>query len=420
MKRNCSQPKLVAGLAAGVSIGISMIGTMAMAGGLARPNGWGPQNTSVGGAGSTMVDDPTALYINPAALAFSAPQVMLGAEYVFAPRTYTPINAAGTRGEDQSVTAKAPVPLFGAIGRFSYNGRPSRFTIGMAVMNTFGGKLRYPKKPDVPAINATQDAVVEFLIGTSFEISDRLAIGASLRVGLGLFSSDVTDSPVTAKVEANGLGVGMTLGGMFRPTDRIKLAAVWRSPMTVRTSGESVIQFPLGPSAQLAEHTQRWPQQAILGASVDLTRAFTLAFQADWSEWSRIQVISVELPKMPALSQRYAVAWTDNYAARLGTEYRINTKLRIRGGAWFDSNAVPNRTIERQYRDGDKLGISCGAGLRLGKWAVDFAADYGLPNKRTVADNRAANVGWPDMQNRAPGEHGGSIYTGELTFRRLF
>ena len=414
MNRICRNSTLVACIAALVAMS-----SHALAGGLARPNGWGPQNTAVGGAGSTMVDDPTALLINPAALAFSSPQVMLGAEYVFAPRTYTPVDAAGTRGADQSTSAKAPLPLFGAIGRFSYNGRPSRFTIGIAAMNTFGGKLSYPTT-NVPAINATQDAVVEFLIGTSFEISDRLSVGASLRVGLGLFSTDVTDLPITAKVESNGLGVGMTLGGMFRPTDRIKLAAVWRSPLTVRTSGDSVIQFPSGPSTQLAEHTQRWPQQAVLGASVDVTPAWTLAFQADWSEWSRVQVLAVELPKMPALSQRYPVAWNDSYAARIGTEYRLNPKVRIRGGAWFDSNAVPDRTIERIYLDNDKVGISGGAGLRLGKWAVDFAADVGLPNKRTIADNRASNVGWPDMQNRAPGEHSGSIYSGELTFRRMF
>jgi long-chain fatty acid transport protein len=399
--------------------GLTCSSAASWAGGLARPNGWGPQNTSLGGAGTAMVDDPTAVFINPAALAFADAQVMLGGEYIVAPRTYTPIDAAGVRGDDQSTTPKAAVPLVGAIGRFWHGDQPSRFTLGVLALNTFGGKLSYAKMA-VPAINATQDALLEFVVGTSFEISDKLSVGASLRVGLGLFSSDVTDLPITAKVEANGLGVGMTFGGMFRPSKRVKLAAVWRSPLTVRTSGDSVIQFPSGESSQLAEHVQRWPQQAAVSAALAITPALTLAVQADWSEWSRVQQLSVELPKNPPLNQVYNVAWNDSYAVHVGGEFRVNPTAKVRAGGWYDTNAVPDRTIERLYLDNNKIGLSLGTGLRFGAWGVDVAADVGLPNKRTIADNRAANASWPDMQNRAPGEHSGSIYTGELTVRRMF
>jgi long-chain fatty acid transport protein len=393
--------------------------SISSAGGLSRPNGFGPQNTSAGGTGATMVDDPTAVFLNPAAMTFSSKQVMVGGELVIAPRSYVPIDAAGVRGTAQTANAAAPLPLLGAIGRFENNNQPSRFTLGFLVMNTFGGKLSYPNT-GTAAIDATQDAVVELMLGTSFEATDRLAIGASVRLGAGLFSSDVTELPLTAKVNSNGIGLGMTLGAMYRATDRLTLAASWRSPLTIKTTGSSTIEFPAGPATQLAEHVQRWPQQASIGASVNVSSAITLAVQADWTEWSRVTELSVDLPNMVSLSQVYPVAWNDNFSLRVGADLRVHRAIHVRAGGYFDSNAVPDRTIERIYLDNNKFGVSGGVVVRRGSWLLDVAADVGLPNSRTVVDNRIEAGSWPQLQNRAPGEHRGSIVTGELSVRRMF
>jgi long-subunit fatty acid transport protein len=122
-------------------------------------------------------------------------------------------------------------------------------------------------------------------------------------------------------------------------------------------------------------------------------------------------VIAVEFPDRPTLDQRYPVDWDDNLTARLGAEAQVKPSLVLRAGAYFDSSAVPDRTIERQYLDDDKLGVAAGASLALGRWRVDAAVDVVLPGSRTVDDNRMELGAWPSRANVAPGEHAGSVFS---------
>ena len=137
------------------SLVVALAGT-ASAGGLQRPSGISPRGTGMGGAFVAFADDPSAIYFNPAALDAMDPQIMVGGELVYGPRTYTPVAADGTRGPEQSTTIVAPVPSIGLVGRFGEGDRPSRITVGLGVFNTFGGDVSYDKT-GLPALDKTRE-----------------------------------------------------------------------------------------------------------------------------------------------------------------------------------------------------------------------------------------------------------------------
>lgn len=396
---------------------LPLVAGVAHAGGLGRPNGISARGAGMGGAWTAFVDDATAVWFNPAALSEVEPQVNVGGELVVGPRTYTPVADDGTRGAAQKATVVAPVPSAGVVGRFWYDDRPSRFTLGGGVWNTFGGRVAFDKS-GMPALDSTEEAVIEASAGTALRISDKLSIGAAIRVGIGLFSVESTQMPYDAQLSASGLGVAMAWGMLFRPVEKLRIAAAWRAPMNITTTGSGQIEGASGVEQVSVEHEQAWPQSASLGVGVEASRALKIAAQVDWVQWSTVTDIVVQLPGSGNPDQVYREDWEDSWTVRLGGEYAASKAVAIRAGTYLDTAAVPDRTIERQYLDSRKIGVAGGGSFRFGAWRVDAAVDYVLPNTRTVPQNTPTT---PDYERaKAPGDYRGSLLTFEASVARVF
>ncbi len=389
----------------------------AHAGGLGRPNNISARGVGMGGAWTAWADDATAVWFNPAALSDVEPQVDVGAEIVIGPRTYTPVADDGTRGTPQKATVVAPVPSAGVVGRFWYNGQPSRFTLAGGVWNTFGGQVAF-EKTGMPALDETQDAVVEASAGTAMRISDKLSIGASFRLGVGLFAVKATQMPYDADLKAMGLGVSMAWGFLFKPTDKVRIGAAWRAPLRITTTGDGTVLGASGLEQVSVEHEQVWPQSASLGVGIAPTPQLKLAVQVDWFQWSMVKQLVVQLPGSGNPDQIYREDWDDSWTGRVGLDYAVTKAVAVRTGAYYDTNAIPDRSSERQYLDSNKIGLAVGGSYRRGAWRVDAALDFLIPNTRTVPQNTAAT---PDYERaKAPGDYHGSLYTFEASVARAF
>jgi long-chain fatty acid transport protein len=385
----------------------------AAAGGLSRPNGISARGVGLGGAFTALADDATALYFNPGALADVEPQADAGGELVVGPRSYTPLNPDGTRGPQQSATVIAPVPSVGVAGRFTNaQDQPSAVTFGGGLWNTFGGQVSFPKTGN-PAIDASQDAVIEATAGAALRVSDKLAVGGALRLGYGLFSVDSTMNPYDAHLSASGVGLGAALGALVKPTDTLRVGIAWRSPLHVSTAGSGTLALPAGATDEDVAHDQRWPQEASIGVALAPAPTIRVAAQVDWAQWSTVHDITVRFPASPGLDQNFPEGWHDTWTVRAGGEYAASA-FAVRAGAYFDTSAVPDRTIERQYLDTNKVGVAAGASLRTAGWRVDAAIDLVLPSTRSVPDNTAATMAFPADRNIAPGEYSGTLLTFEL------
>ncbi|HTL36667.1 MAG TPA: outer membrane protein transport protein [Kofleriaceae bacterium] len=402
-----------------IAIALGAVTHAAHAGGLERPNGISARGTGLGGAFTAFADDPTAIWFNPAALDATEPQVMIGGELVYGPREYTPVAADGTRGAKQEATIISPVPSLGVVGRFDYDDRPSRFTLGFGVWNTFGGEAAFPKT-GMPALDTTRDIAIEADGAAALHISDRLAVGGTFRLGIGLFKVESTMKPFDSDISASGVGVAMAWGALFKATDDIRIGLTWRSPLRVTTKGSGTIVFGGPAERHDVRHRQNWPQQVSLGVGWQTSPRLKLAAQLDWTQWSQIDKITVEFPASALPTQIYPEYWDDSWTARVGGEYALSPALALRAGTYFDTTAVPDRTIERQYLDSNKLGLSAGTTLRAAGWRFDAALDGIIPTTRTVENNATDVMGFTPLVNTAPGDYRGTLITFELSAARPF
>jgi long-chain fatty acid transport protein len=396
-----------------------LVGTAAHAGGLQRPNGISARGVGMGGAWCAWVDDATAIAFNPGALDAVDAQVHVGGELVVGPRSYTPVATDGTRGPAQEATVVAPVPAIGVVGRLSTDDVPSRLTFGLGVWNTFGGRISY-EPTGMPALDATQDVLLELDAAASVHVSDKLSIGGALRVGIGLFATEATMNPFDADLSASGVGLGMTWGALVRPSDDLRVGVTWRSPLRVTTKGSGVVEFGGPAERHDVEHRQNWPQQVMLGVGWQAMPRLKLAGQVDWSQWSQVEEIAVVFPNGILPDQIYPEYWRDSWTVRAGGEYALTESVAARAGAYVDTAAVPDETIERQYTDSNKLGVAGGASVRSGSWRFDAAIDAVLPNTRTVPNTTVSADGVGALQNKAPGDYRGGLFTFELAAAREF
>jgi long-chain fatty acid transport protein len=412
-----------AGLAA-AAVAALLAPRPAAAGGFGRPNSISARGVGFAGAFTAIADDPTALHYNPAGLGFlSANDVQVGLELVVAPRTFVPIDAAGERGASQDATPVAPLPSLGFAYRLTQDDVPTGAVIGIGLWNSYGGSLEYdPLPPGTPAINSTTEAVLEVVPGVGYQINDVVAVGIGVRVGIGLFDANTSVKPLDTTLSTRGVGIGASIGILVRPTDSLSLGAVWRSPLDVTVKGQGT----LGTTPVMdvdVEHTQHWPQSAGLSAALRPIPALLVAAQVDWTQWSRLDDLQIVFPAQSAFNQTFPLDWRDSWALRLGGELRASDRAQLRLGVSYDTNAVPDRTIERQYLDGDKLSGTAGASLQLSRsMRIDLAFEVMLGQPRTVADNsdEARDAGWLEHANVAPGEYNGDVFTGELAFHYLF
>ncbi len=408
----------------GALVVLLWLAASAHAGGISRPNQISARGVGLGGAFSGIADDPTCWYFNPAGAAWADDAFAIGGELIYAPRSYTPVAADGTRGAPQKATALAPLPSLGIVLHPRSDGVPSRIAFGAGIFNTFGGQISYKDKlPEgMAAVNSSSDLVFELAAGVAYEVDDVFSIGGAVRMGLGYFAVDASSHPVNSNISAIGVGVGATLGAMLRPTPKLQIGLTWRSAMNVSTQGSGTAEFMTGvPSNVNVQQVQHWPQQASLGAAVWAAPKVRVAAQLDWTQWSSFSTLLIEFPDQPQNNQNLDLDWRNTWTARGGAEL-ILPKGAIRAGAYFDTKAVPDRTIERQYLDNDKIGVSAGGTGIFGAWHLDGALDVTLPGTRVVPDNTAtftlpSGANYP-FANIAPGDYYGYVVTVELALAR--
>lgn len=403
--------KLMAALAALLAL---LLGPQAAdAGGIARPNILSARGVSLGGAFVAVADDATAWHFNPAGTVFAEPNVHVGAELVIAPRTYKPLDPA--QPEQSPDTPIIPVPALGVVAEVG-----DRVKVGGGVWNTYGGQLQYPDQGLTGVIDYSQNIVIEAVGGIGYKINERVAVGGTVRLGVGLFKVQTTQKPVDSDLSATGVGIGASVGAMWRASDTVTVGVSWRSGLDIRTTGSGALMLPAGPLPVEVVHEQTWPQSASVGTAVAFSPRFLWSVELDWTQWSRFETLDVTFPGTEQVNQSYPLDWDDNYAVRSGVQWKVSPGFALRGGVYFDTNAIPDQNIERQYVDRDKLGASLGFGVGRGTWRFDLGADFTGGAGRTVPDNSADVGAFPELANAAPGEYSSLLFTLEAAVvRRL-
>ncbi len=376
--------------------------------------------------GHPATDDPTAIYYNPAGLAYGHGTRIL-VEGLFAYRTVdyvrdpggiddpdaTAEDIAANSGEGSLANVIAS-PFAGVATDLGVEG----LGLGLALYAPFGGQASwdkstqfegnttYPGAVDGPArwsgIEGAQRSVYISLGGAWRTRSSKFGIGAAINVissSLSLVRARNTDGTDTltdganvaegrALLDLSDLTVSASIGLMFKPTDCSRLGISYQAQPGF---GEMTLDGTLtnkygatNPFEVAVQMRQQLPDSIRVGGTWRAFTRGTLHVAADYQRWSVFEeqcLVDTGGPAKCAFLPSGALDaangganvlvnikrdWNDTFSLRGGGTFELSEKVELNGGVLFDSNAVPDETLEPALIDTNKIVAQLGGRFGLG------------------------------------------------------
>ncbi|MCA9562561.1 MAG: outer membrane protein transport protein [Myxococcales bacterium] len=466
-------------VAATIALGLALVGTPALAGGIAVARFGGEH-------GYAATDNPTAIYYNPAGLAFGAGHRIM-VEGLLAIRSYTynrPESAiSADNPSDISIAANSGentlsnVIASPFIGFATDLGLDIPLSIGGGFYAPFGGASVWDEADPVDgapgAVDGTQrwyniDGSIRTLYGTlgvAYQIEPiRLAIGLtgnlaissidSLRARNSDGSDDLVDSQGRLKegrswLRAESIDFAIGAGLMWEPIeDTLWFGVSYQSqPGFGENELEGTLDNLLGVASASQTDiviTQTLPDIIRWAFRFRPSEMWELRLFGDYQRWSTYEQQCIvnadnlgDIERLCEMNEDGSVAnpeaqgpsnegvivqnlirrWQDTFGVRLsGSVFLLNSDLELMLGAGYDSNAVPDRSLEPALPDWDKVTATVGARYQILDWMA--ASLYGTNifylTRDTSGTVTADGYELPSTQPNSSGEYTQNIFVVNL------
>ena len=434
------------------------------AGGFAL-SGLGTRAVSLGGAFRGMADDGSAMYWNPAGLAFlNQNEISLGVTAIQPSASWQNTDATlpgFTTTELDAVKKLRAFPNFFAsynkvpdlsfgFGAFVPYGLGSTWDAYTLPATMLGSALTW--SPGFPKDEmASSVAVIDIHPTVAYRPLENFSFGLGLSllygsIDLAQIKPSPTSSyfaPTTFDMSGSGLGVGGNLGLMYKPLKKLSLGFNGRWPSNIYLQGEAEVLLWLSDLANFSvwgnnpafmvpatyggteDITAQLKLPAELGGglSYQLTPQMTLNLDYAYTMWDRLDMVKVEMenpivvlaghPTMQATVTETDLVfdWQNTHRVSLGAEYRLPC-TSIRAGAYYDQTPIEEATQLPTLSDiGDKISGNLGFGRDFGNLTVDLSGQYVYFPERTVATQTATNMA---------GVYNASVISGTLNLKYRF
>lgn len=233
---------------------------------------------------------------------------------------------------------------------------------GIAVNSPFG----YTTKPDSAwsgSFIATTSRIrsLNFNPALAYKITPEISIGAGVQVEY--FRAKV-DS-LTRDFDANGWGVGGTVGVLWQPSPLTSIGLGYRSEVSESISGlYSGLSPNVGPVIADTNAKLTLPGQLTLSGRQVLTDRFTALATVEWQNASSIGNVSANSSSCGGACETLNFNYRDQWYFSLGGEYIYNPSLLLRAGVSYEIAPLDNSNRNIQIPDSNRLGISIGGSYK--------------------------------------------------------
>ena len=361
----------------------------------------GAKATGMAGAFVATADDPSAIFYNPAGIAQQRElQVLAGATFInFSNEFNGDPNSEYTAGTSGKYDRHTFVPP----NMYVTKGFGPNLTVGVGVFAAWGLRTDWAdpwvgrfvsrdadlKTTSVQPTVAWQTSNGRFAVGGGVEYR-RARVILNQNIPLPFpnpFTGRVTDVGNARLASDYGDDIGWNIGVLFKPSDRIRFGASYRSDMDIELDGEADFTQISTGNAQLDAGVAAtfphddtintifpFPAVAAVGVAFSPTERVDLEFDITHMTWSRFEALAVDFDDQPARSFVREQNWDDSSAYRLGANIEATQNWDVRLGAVYDENPQPVEAVSPLLPDSDRIGFTFGTGWHHGPFVVDAAA----------------------------------------------
>ena len=216
------------------------------------------------------------------------------------------------------------------------------------------------------------------------------------------FTGRLTDIGNARLSSDYGSGTAWNLGVLFKPSERFRFGASYRSEMNIDLEGDAdFTQISTGspqldalvaatfPADDQISTTLPFPSVAAIGVAFSPIERIDLEFDITHMSWSKFKALEVEFENQPARNFVREQNWDDSSCYRFGANIEATEKFDVRVGALYDNNPQPTERVGPLLPDSDRIGITFGGGFKHGPITIDAAA-FILHFKDRSTDGRSA------------------------------
>jgi len=413
-----------------------------------------------GEQGNVVTTNPTALYFNPAGIAFGdGTRLYVSGVLALRRGSWSHAQAAselpeppGAEGAD---SGQARFSNLLAAPALAATTRVGRLALGGAFYVPFGGRVHWDQNPrfaNDPAFPLAVDGVQRWHIIEGAVTSLYFTLGAALRFGpvaIGVTGNVVRSSVhiLQAKsfnpqrvvdplnegrigIDVAGTHASFGVGAMFEAVrERLWLGASYQAQpalgaMQLDGTLSASLATDVAP-ARPVTYTYALPdivRAGLRARSVIGRRALELRVYGDLTRWSRLQSQCVSIQDQPCAVfpdgtdatpgattiQNIRRRWQDTYGAHVGASYWPSDRVEVFGGAGFATAAAPDATLDPMMPDAGSVRFAVG-----GRFAIPggFHVTAGLTDVHYAARDNTGQSELTDAQLPTRRADGGGKYT---------
>ena len=389
--------------------------TSLFAGGYMVPH----QTAKALGLGSAMtagVNDPSAVYYNPAALGeIEGDNLLVTGSYI---GVYNSVENSGRRAvnkHDDNFLAT----LFA-----NYHIPGTDFTLGIGSYTPFGLATTYDREFTNFAAERTELKTIYVTPALSWHPSKYFAVGAGLSFvhASGLFTRTLCLAPGGAcavpaaqgrlRLTDTANAFTYNLGLLVKPTENLKLGLSYRARADIRFDTANVkLGGALSPFGNLRAKVSPIPLPPVINAGIhwQVNPLWGIEFVYEYTRWSEFNRFNATFsPAFPLPGFSLPQNWKNTTTFRLGSDYQLTKNWEVRGGIAVEETPIPNSTANPAIPGADLLLLSAGVGYKWQNLGIDFGYLAVFYKERKITNNELE--GLPATGFAFPGAPGKDTY----------
>lgn len=362
------------------------------------------------GAFTAQASDPSAIFHNPAGIAFQrGRRLYLGGTAVRPTSSFegaAPFPGAGVTEEGDAGILIPPHAYY------THELAPD-IVAGIGVHVPFGLRSRWASPDTYSGRFISQSAELRgFSINPTIavKLADRLSVGAGLDVRLSSvtlqrrvplanpFTQRIVDAAALDLESDTALGLGFNLGMLARLSESTSIGASYRHKVKAEYEGSAVftplstgnaqLDALIGAALPQGSQPVRTEIEFPGFASVGLAQRFgawTFEVDVNWYQWSTFDVLPITFTERPDLSEVIVEDYGDSFQYRFGVERELSETWAVRGGYFWDETPSPPASVSPLLPDANRNGIALGGSWTSGRLRLDAGAWLVLGSARSTA-----------------------------------
>ena len=356
---------------------VVMLATVAAFGGGFQINENGARAMAQGGAFAARASDASAIYFNPAGLAFQPNgEIYLGTTLIMpSVAFYGPITDANDPAikNESKMVSQTFTPINGYI---TYP-VSSDLHVGFGVMNPYGLGTEWDPNWVGKYITTKVDLQTFYYTPTvAYRLSDKLSIGAGLDIVTGTVKLQQAKSVINTDTRVvidmtTKTAYGFNVGVQYKIDPKWGIGVSYRSAVKMDASGTATFnpQFTL-PALNVVNDdvtsSLKLPATAFAGISYKASPQLELEADYQFIGWSSYKSLAIDFKKDPTKDIVSPKNYSDTYMIRVGGEYTMEA-WQFRAGYLYDHTPVSAAYVEPLLPDASRNGVNIGAGYAFNK-----------------------------------------------------